>query len=208
MKYFVTVLTHSSSPYTSFDNYRKEYLTHKNVPHTFIYNSSSIFNLYNIFIETLQTNSNLLNYDYIVRVNSSTFLNIPIFENIINNLPVVNCYAGYFGGIIDNVRLPATPNDFISGTCIIFSKDVIKKLINLPVQNSNKEDDLIYFDIMRQFNVPRTFIPMYWYDNNISPSIKELKEKLQKFSLIRIKNKNREIIDIPIWKNLMYLSTQ
>jgi hypothetical protein len=49
---------------------------------------------------------------------------------------------------------------------------------------------------------------MYWYDNNISPSIKELKEKLQKFSLIRIKNKNREIIDIPIWKNLMYLSTQ
>lgn len=206
MNYFVTVLTHNSAPYTSFDSFRKEYFVNKNVPHTFVHNSSRIFDLYKVFIETLQTNTTLSNYDYIVRVNSSTFLNIPALESIINTLPIENCYAGYFGGIINNVRLPVTPNDFISGTCIIFSKDIIKKLINLPVQNSNKEDDLIYFDIMRQLNIPRTFIPMYWYDNNILPSIDELKERIQKFPLIRIKNQNREAIDIPIWNNLLNLT--
>lgn len=207
MKYFVTVLTHNSSPYNTFDNFRKEYFIRKNIHHMFVYNSSKIFDMYKVFIEMLQSNSSLLDYDYIVRVNSSTFLNIPILENILKELPSENCYAGYFGGIINNNRLPVTPNDFISGTCIVFSKDVLKKLINIPIQNFNKEDDLVYFDFMRQFNIPRTFIPMYWYDNNILPALEELKTVLQKFPLVRIKNKNRETIDIPIWKNIVDIAT-
>lgn len=204
MSYCVIIITHDSEPYTVFDELRQSYFLKHNIPHVFIKNDSNLYNMFGTFINFLKQNNDLINYDYIVRINSSTFLNIELFEQYLNTFPTTNCYAGYFGGIINNIELPKKNTDFISGTCITFSKDVIHKLTQTVQINYNKEDDLVIFDYMNNFNISRTFVPMYWCDNNIMPNDETMLNIIKNFPLVRIKNLNK-YLDINIWKNILNL---
>lgn len=211
MKYKAIVLTYNNPIYNFFDCIKRKDLQDRNIPHQFVYNdtvmidlynetnnsvlitSAGIFSMFNKFIHTIK-DSSYNEFDYIVRANSSTFLNFPLLEQFIEKLPKENCYAGYF-------TQPGTPKDFVSGTCMIFSKDIINKLQNININYiPSKEDDLVIFDLMNQFKIPKTYIPMYWYNNNTIPEKDELNNVLNEYPLIRVNNpSNREVFDKAIW---------
>jgi len=218
MKYGIITLTYDDPLYNFFDDIKRQYYQKNNILNVFVYNvttpvdkikntsdviyvsnlagGSGIYTMFDKFIATLQSNQNWNDFDYIIRANSSTFLNLPLLEEYIKKLPQENCYAG-------PCTMPITPKDFISGTCIIFSKDVIKMLSKIKEKHENRrlEDDLIIFQYMKNFKVPLTNIPMYWYDKNIIPTKNEISDILKKYPLIRINNqKDRFKIDTTIWK--------
>lgn len=216
MKTFgILTLTHDAPIYNFFDKIKRQYYINNNVDAAFVYNTplkiqsnsnniyykvgnsciDGIYSMFDKFIFTLKQFNNWLNYDYIIRANSSTFINIDKIYKIIQELPNEECYAGYY-------TYPGTQKDFVSGTCIIFSKDIIRKLAELPLDHFkyHREDDLIIFDYMNKFNILKTFIPMYWYDTNIIPNDEDFYMHMEQYPLLRIKNStNRDIIDTHIW---------
>jgi hypothetical protein len=198
MKYSIVTLTHNSDPYNFFDSIKAEYLNNFNIPHTCIFSNSSK-EMFKNFITFLKTNKTWSEYDYILRVNSSTFLNIPKLEEAIKLLPKQNCYAGHYGDIINNILQPIKPTDFVSGTCIIFSRDVLRKLSEIDTHIAFENDDLEIFRYMTQFNIPRIPIHMYWYDNNQLPTSQHILDILNKYPLLRIKNNENREIDKQIW---------
>jgi hypothetical protein len=123
-------------------------------------------------------------------------LNIPVLEKVMENLPSTKCYAGA-------CSMPIQPKDFISGTCMVFSKDVaelLTKSVTCQHEHRHVEDDLIIFEYMKQYGIPLTNIPMYYYDKNIIPSYDEISKILEQYPLIRVKNMaDRMKIDTAIW---------
>ena len=221
MTYGIITLTCNDPLYNIFDDMKREYLNNRNILNTFVYNNANadiniresdsvylsnltgtagIYTMFDKFIATIQNNPIWKSLDYVLRVNSSKFLNIPILEEYIRTkLTAEKCYAGA-------CTMPMGPNDFISGTCMVFSRDVIELLSQTTNkhENNRREDDLIMFDYMKRLNVPRTNIPMHWYDTNIIPSEEEITNIMKTYPLIRIKNmKDRHSIDTAIWKLLI-----
>lgn len=216
MKTFgILTLTYDKPLYNFFDDIKREYYIKKNIDYAFIYNtdvnkentdrdvfyfanvveSQGIFTMFDKFIFTIKNFSKWQSYDYIIRANSSTFINVDKINEVIQKLPVENCYAGYH-------TYPGDQKDFVSGTCIVFSRDVIEKLSLILQDHSQyqREDDLIIFDYMNRFNILKTFIPMFWYDMNVMPSDHDLYMNMEKYPLLRIKNSdNRDTIDTYIW---------
>lgn len=222
MKYGIITLTYDDPLYNHFDNIKRVYYGGKHVPYTFVYNSPThksyddehsinyvsplvgsvgIFTMLDKFIHTLNTQPEWKTYDYVIRANSSTFINLKQMEEVISTLPTTKCYAGYH-------TFPGKPSDFVSGTCMVFSKDVINMISSLPTthENNHREDDLLLFDYMNQFNIPKTYIPMHWYDENKIPSIDELYTTIVNTPLTRIRNnQDRHTIDTTIWSMINYI---
>jgi hypothetical protein len=219
MTYGILTLTCDDPLYNTFDEMKSAYLDRHNINNVFVYNTTEhientgkkiyyksaltgptgIFTMFDKFIATIKSDARWCEYDFTLRVNSSTFLNIPVLEKYIRDLPREKCYAGA-------CTVPITPKDFISGTCMVLSKDVVKQLtqINNSHENYHREDDLIIFDYMKQLNVQPTNIPMYWYDKDIIPTKEEVQQVLREYPLIRLRNNsNREQIDTTIWRMLL-----
>lgn len=162
--------------------------------------SIDVFSLLPKFLWAYNTLKNELNnYDYIIRTNSSTFLNFKLLEEYIKDLPKTNCYAG-----------PNAYNKFISGTCIIMTKDVINKIIESPFKNDYMQknehvlDDVLIGKIMKHNNIEMKYIPMYHFaDLTNTPNDEEIVNTLKTYPLIRIRNNfNRNKIDKYIWSKL------
>jgi hypothetical protein len=89
-------------------------------------------------------------FDYVIRTNISTFWNFSYLLNIINKLPINRCIAG-------NI----TNKNFIMGTCIILSKDLIEYIIN----NKHKVHINIHDDVeltrfyQRELKLKLIYIP-------------------------------------------------
>jgi len=76
------------------------------------------------------------NYDFIIRVNYSTFIDFEKFQRkFLNNLPK----TGFVGGpIVDNGPINdknKLPKPFIWGVIMLFSKDIIYKLVNMDINH-------------------------------------------------------------------------
>jgi hypothetical protein len=97
--------------------------------------------LLNIMHKTIESIDYLFNalgckYDYIVRTNISTIVNIPKLKDYFNELPKKNVYTGgsilnlnwidYNSGIVDDSLFGT---EYAQGTCIILSKDVVEHMI-------------------------------------------------------------------------------
>ena len=63
-------------------------------------------------------------YDYIYRTNLSTFVRFDIFLEFCRTLPTTNVYCGH--------KLRDYGIDFVSGTGIIMSRDIVKRLLKEP----------------------------------------------------------------------------
>lgn len=161
-----------------------------------------VFNMHEMFLKFytfLKDNIDLINnYDYIVRCNSSTFINFRRLHEIVETLPRANCYAGY--------KL----NDIlVSGTCCVFSKDVILKLIDTEldcIQYKDNYDDVAIGNLISNtHSIPPTNIEWYNFSSGITPTEQEIQTSLN-YPIIRIRNNNsREEIDVDIWKRLFNL---
>jgi hypothetical protein len=75
-----------------------------------------------------------IDFDFLIRTNQSTYWNLNNLNNLISNLPLNEVYSGY----LEKREYPEV--DFISGSGIIFSKDVIDLLIT---NHNNLESEFI-----------------------------------------------------------------
>jgi hypothetical protein len=137
----------------------------------------------------------LTQYDYIIRCNSSSFLNFKIIKQIIDQLPKSNCYAGV-----------ALNSVLVSGTCIFFSKDVLLKLAETPIENipyTNNYDDVAIGNLIAgTYKISPIHIPQYNLSTGIIPNNDEILNALR-YPTIRVRNNNnREHIDVHIWNEL------
>jgi hypothetical protein len=90
-------------------------------------------------------------FDYVVRATTSTFWVLPKLKNMLINLPKSNLYKGWI-----------VFNSFIRGSNMIFSKDVVTKLIDSTYYLLNKAvieniaDDVLFGGILPLMGVPLT----------------------------------------------------
>jgi hypothetical protein len=134
--------------------------------------------------------------DYFIRSNASTFLNIEVLNSIIEELPRKRCYAGYLSF-----------NRFVSGTCIIISRDVARYLVKIkPGKERYRYDDLAIRQYMGRRLMRMTGIPMKFYTENIIVETNTLEKDLSQYPLLRIKNDgDRLIYDYDIWHKISIL---
>lgn len=233
MKYITLVLTYDKPLYNVLDDIRRIYLHENNENNLFVYNgedttkndlTNNITNYYsdvkNIagipamfykFIDIIERNM-LTEYDFVIRTNSSTFLNMPVLKKILSTLnPQDDVWAGFY----------APDWHFISGSCIIFSQSTLKKLIAGKNKfNVNIEDDVLIGQILTSQGVPKTYIDRYQFcERTTLPTDEEIQHSLQ-FPTIRVRNETkeelaaagsndpnwksptREIIDVGIWNKI------
>jgi hypothetical protein len=216
MKICTVILTHDKPLYNHFDSIKRKYLEKNNEDFILVYNGtdntkhdlknktynyysdvvhpSGIPVMFEKFIDII--NSGLLNeYDFIIRVNSSTFIDLKQIRQHLEN-KTENIYMGFF-----------YPNwNFVSGACSIYSKDVLQKLTeNAHIVNKNQEDDTAIGGLMQHLNIPKTFLDRACFESHIQdthitvPSVDTIKQALT-MPQIRVRNNsNRELIDIGIW---------
>ena len=221
MKYYVFIVTSRDDPlYEQFDNMRREqmkaigihykFLLNGKVPDKYLlkddeeYYPNSSFTP-GMFVKFYNACKNLKgDYGHIVRVNSSTFINFQELNYL--ELPKYN----FFGGpVIVEKHVPYT---FISGTVMIFSKDVINRLINeIPINNNisiEYPDDVAISYILTgilKMEMTQMIDKLIVYSEVTSESYNIYLPDRVLF--IRVRNeKVREKNDIYVWKELMRLS--
>ena len=137
-------------------------------------------------------------YDYIIRCNSSTFINFKKIIEVIQTLPKENCYAGYKLNHI-----------LASGACNVFSKDVIRKIAETDIEQipyKNNYDDVAISNLLTDtYKIFPTHIDRYDLSNNRTPTSDEFNLALQA-PMVRVRNNiNRELFDVQIWNELFRL---
>lgn len=155
------------------------------------------------FLKALQTIDES-KYDYIIRVNLSTFIH---FENLRTILQEAS-RTKYAGGNtmkfpIANWRAnPVDPFEFISGTCMIFSKDVITMLKTIEYEYYilyEHNDDVVLSYLVKLYTEHFHHIPMRFIENDSYPT----KEDIHTYSIFRIKHYINRDRDIDTWKFLL-----
>jgi hypothetical protein len=216
MKICTLILTYDLPLYNYFDNIKRAYLDKQQEDYIFVYNGtdttkhnpeaktynyfsdaihpSGIPMMFDKFVDVVKSGA-VDEYDFVIRVNSSTFINTDVIRKHLQG-KTDNVYMGFFH-----------PDwNFVSGACMIFSKDVLRKLAdNTHNVHTGREDDLVIGDLMRHLNVPKTFLDRYCFETHIQdthtkvPSEEILVEAL-KYPQIRIRNNSdRDKIDKGIW---------
>jgi hypothetical protein len=195
----VIVVSHYSGFYTHFDNIRYNIFTNEDIPCIFAYNGDlpgepklheTVYrdrgmnpSMYNKFIQTYTDTPALADADFIVRVNSSTFLSPKPLIKLISKLPVNGCYAGS--------SLPHGSSIVASGMCIIFSRDVMKMLCDRGSVLGNINDDLVIGKFMKENNI-----------DHISTDVADQVRLEQGFNYIVASGKVPESCD-PIYSKVM-----
>ena len=156
------------------------------------YNQSGIPAMLDKFIDIID--KQIVNeYDFVIRENSSTFTNIPIIKQIIENTSECN-YAGFF-----------EPTwDFVSGACTVLSQKSLQLLLQQRAfLQKNIEDDVTIGRVLSQCGIHRTFIDRYDISNRHAlPCDDEITTALN-YPQIRIRNdSNRQLIDVGIWNKI------
>jgi hypothetical protein len=155
-----------------------------------------IYEMFKKFYYFIKNNLKIIEqYDYIVRCNSSTFINFNKLNKIINELPKENCYAGY---MLNHI--------LASGTCNIFSKDVIRKIAETDIEQipyKNNYDDVAISNLLTEtYKIFPVNVDLYNCSINRTPTEEEIKDALN-HTIIRVRNNfNRELFDVQIWEML------
>lgn len=164
------------------------------------YDVSQCSEMFKKFYTFCKTRENLKDYDYVIRCNSSTFINFKELKSILKEFPQKNFYAGFV--------LPSTA--VVSGTCAIFSKDVIEMLTSKNIEEYNfcgMYDDVAIATCMKQLQIQPHKLNHTYYsfnDRTTMPEELEIQESV-KNAIIRVRNNfNREMIDTEIWSKLFY----
>ncbi len=175
---FVVVIASFDNPYfIDFIKMRKLQFKAQNIPHCFVFEGDCPptyqRDIHDIFFPKVKSIKNELHlnmtlkflkslqiidetkYDYIVRVNISTYLNMDILSKKLEGEPRTN----YIGGHTLKFPLPdwtvqPTGNvHFVSGTCMIFSSDVIGKMKQVHYDSFELEthtDDVVLSHLAKQ----------------------------------------------------------
>jgi hypothetical protein len=210
----IITLAHNTDLYNQMDDIKR--VQFAELPHLFVYNEptdrpknitdviylsaaehpSGIPMMFRKFIYCLRNHIDSPAWDacsYIIRSNSSTFINLPILREYLSHLPATRCYAG---SIMNNAM--------ISGTCIVFSRDVVDIIIKYSKKfDFHEYDDVVISEIMKYSGIPMIDLPMKYFINNTIPTTNETEECLRQYPIIRVRNpQNRNLFDIATWRHL------
>jgi hypothetical protein len=116
-------------------------------------------------LKSMKSLKNHFTFDYIVRATTSTFWVLPKLKNMLLNLPRNNIFKGslYFG-------------PFVSGSGMIFSKDVVDILIETMYQlinystEHNMNDDVLLGHFMPSIGIPLTDMKICNFDEKLLTS--------------------------------------
>ena len=161
----------------------------------------------NILRKTVVALKYLLNeneYDYVIRSNLSTIIDLDLLEQYCSSLPEINVYTG--GRLLDlewedpNMGVTSEYKGllFVQGSFIVFSSDVINNLIS----NEDKllfeviDDVSIALFISRYTNISKEkiieFKPKFCLDNLTDVKLKQYSTEKHMWVAYRNKRKNRE----------------
>ena len=135
-------------------------------------------------------------YKYVVRVNVSTFIDFQeLLTMLSKDMYPIKFAAGYLMCIdIPDWSIDHTdPYEFISGTCMIFSSDVIEFLKTMKLDDPlyyTHNDDVIISYLVKKYCNSLAHINMSWSDED-------------KCCLYRIKNDYDRSDDIKKWSSLL-----
>lgn len=91
------------------------------------------------------------NFDYLLRTNLSTFFVLPKFKQSLETVPKTNLFKGPINTIPSGEKS-------MSGTHMLFSKDVIQKLVehmdSILKECNSKYDDVCITEACTKFNIP------------------------------------------------------
>jgi hypothetical protein len=172
MSYYVFIVSSRNSPcYEKFDSIRRKQLKGLSIPYKFLLNGA----LPEGYVlqedeeytpEEAMTPVMALKFlrgcrrlaedylpEYIIRVNSSTFVDFNTLGHLLNSLPREKCLAGH------NMHMEEESGitEFMHGTAMIFSRDVIQYLLNVessPYENkciNDYPDDVSLSIIAKQY---------------------------------------------------------
>lgn len=123
---------------------------------------SFIPGIYDKTIKAIEYINNTYNYKYLIRTNLSSFWNISNAFQLSLNLPTTR-FAGGF-----------TRLGFLSGTCMIFSKDVSKIIYSRYIPNTNIIDDVTISHVIQSNGIPLYDITQYKWGFLTPPPIESL----------------------------------
>jgi hypothetical protein len=81
-------------------------------------------------------------FDYIINTNLSSFWNIPLLFSLYNNIPRNNFFGGHY-----------IFNNFITGTGIIISKDLLPMLLTINAFKFIENEDIAISNFMKSKNI-------------------------------------------------------
>jgi hypothetical protein len=144
-------------------------------------------------------------YDYILRINLSTFINFPKLINILEIYPKQYFTAGH----VMKFQIPdwrPNPHDdleFIAGTCMVFSSDVVGFFKSIPLKSYilyEHNDDVVLSFLAKLY--VNTFVPLHVVFLENYSLVNTI--NVNTGSIYRIKCQDRNY-DIKIWKELLKL---
>ena len=172
MSYYVFVVSSRNSPcYEKFDSIRRKQLQDLGIPYKILLNGALpegyvLQDDEEYTPEEAMTPTMALKFiggcrnladigfpDFIIRVNSSTFVDFKTMGQLLHSLPREKCLAGH------NMHMEEETGiiEFMHGTAMIFSKDVIEYLINVYLEPSETKcindypDDVSLSIIAKQY---------------------------------------------------------
>jgi hypothetical protein len=141
--------------------------------------------------------------DYIVRVNSSTFVDFSNLARLLHALPRRLCFAGHIMHMKDEEKV----SEFMHGTAMIFSKDIIEYLlVNATPDNkyiNDYPDDVSLSIIAKQYCEHTIDLrPMYKFFIEYTELPSEIYYDYFHIFFRILNNTNRMEIDVKIWEKL------
>jgi len=223
MSYYVFIVSSRNSPcYEKFDSIRRKHLKGLAIPYKFLLNGA----LPEGYVlqedeeytpEEEMTPTMALKFlhgcrrlaedglpDFIIRVNSSTFVDFDSIRDVLTVLPREKCLAGHNMHMEEETGI----TEFMHGTAMIFSRDIIEYLLDVQYGPSETKcindypDDVSLSIIAKQYC--ETFIdmrPLYKFFTGYTELPSEISCDSQHI-FFRILNSNRAEIDVGIWEIL------
>lgn len=155
-------------------------------------------------LQTLYKERNLDRYDYVLRLNISTYVNFDKFYWMLENLPRTGLFAGPLF-IVDK-------KIFANGTAMLFSNDVAKAFalettLDESLCNTKNDDVVISWSLTDRYYIHDLNFYYVWYEQYKEvPSIQEFFNKVKEETVFfRIKNdcEKRDEIDTSLWYILL-----
>jgi hypothetical protein len=146
--------------------------------------------------------------EFLLRVNASTFVDFDRLEDfVLPRLPSQKCFAGHiFDFVSEDARICTS---IISGTAMIFSKDVLQQLLDIDSTNDSIQqiihanpDDIAISLLIQLYCKNRLFeLGQFFaqYENDMP-----LENHTERTTFYRIKNTDRMKTDIALWNQLIH----
>ena len=145
-------------------------------------------------IEAMKIIEQKYNYDFLIRTNISTFWDFHKLKTNLDSLPKEKCYAGYPLSVkqnnnIDDFDYYPCDINYVSGTDIVLSSDLVNMLINPnQLQYYMYHDVCIGYFLNTQNNIPIISLKWVWLDSPNSPFLYYCKDIYQLEDIPKIYN--------------------